>query len=50
MAVSKTDFINYSRCPRYIFLDKVKNHPDNQCFEIDESNRDTVYEELKKCF
>lgn len=24
MAVSKTDFINYSRCPRYIFLDKVK--------------------------
>ena len=24
MAVSKTDFINYSRCPRYIVLDKVK--------------------------
>ena len=24
MAVSKTDFINYSRCPRYIILDKIK--------------------------
>ena len=24
MAVSKTDFINYSRCPRYIVLDKIK--------------------------
>ena len=24
MAVSKTDFINYSRCPRYAVLDKIK--------------------------
>ena len=24
MAISKTDFINYSRCPRYAVLDKVK--------------------------
>ncbi len=32
------------------FLDKVKNHPDNQCFEVDENNREAVYEELKKCF
>ncbi len=30
------------------FLDKVKNHPDNKCFEIDESNRETVYEELRR--
>ena len=24
MAVSKTDFINYSRCKRYVALDEVK--------------------------
>lgn len=24
MAITKTDFINYSRCPRYIVLDKIK--------------------------
>ena len=36
MAISKTDFINYSRCPRYIFLDKVKK---------DKLDADITYEE-----
>ncbi|MCQ2511960.1 MAG: nucleoside-triphosphatase [Lachnospiraceae bacterium] len=30
------------------FLDQVKNHPDNRCFVIEESNRDTIYEELRR--
>ena len=32
----------------FYLLDKVKNHPDNKCFEIDESNRETVYEEIRR--
>ncbi len=36
MAISKTDFINYSRCPRYAFLDKVKKDKLEADISIDE--------------
>jgi len=36
MAISKTDFINYSRCNRYIFLDKVKKEKYDADVSIEE--------------
>lgn len=36
MAISKTDFINYSRCNRYAFLDKVKKEKYDADISIDE--------------
>lgn len=49
MAVSKTDFINYSRCPRYIFLDKVKKDrydADISVSEYKEQEKQNILEEL----
>lgn len=36
MAISKTDFINYSRCNRYAFLDKIKKEKYDADISIDE--------------
>ena len=36
MAISKTDFINYSRCPRYAFLDKIKKEKFDADISIEE--------------
>ena len=36
MAISKTDFINFSRCNRYIFLDKVKKEKYDADVSIEE--------------
>ena len=49
MAVSKTDFINYSRCPRYIVLDKVKKdrlEADISISEYKSEEKDSLIEEL----
>ncbi len=39
MAVTKTNFINYSRCPRYVALEEIKK---------DRLNADISYEQYKK--
>ncbi|MCR5787981.1 MAG: DUF2779 domain-containing protein [Bacilli bacterium] len=36
MAISKTDFINYSRCNRYIVLDKIKKEKFDADISLDE--------------
>lgn len=49
MAVSKTDFINYSRCPRYIILDKIKKDKLDADIDISEykkQEKDELIEEL----
>jgi len=49
MAVSKTDFINYSRCPRYIVLDKIKKDKLDAEIDISEykkQEKDSLIEEL----
>lgn len=49
MAVSKTDFINYSRCPRYIVLDKIKKDrldADIDISEYKKQEKDSLIEEL----
>lgn len=49
MAISKTDFINYSRCPRYIVLDKIKKDKLDAEIDISEykkQEKDSLIEEL----
>ncbi len=49
MAVSKTDFINYSRCPRYIVLDKIKKDKLDADIDISEYKnieKESLIEEL----
>lgn len=49
MAISKTDFINYSRCPRYAYLDKVKKDKYDADISIDEyknKEKDELIEEM----
>ena len=49
MAVSKTDFINYSRCVRYAVLDKVKKEKFDADISISDyknQEKDELIEEL----
>ena len=49
MAVSKTDFINFSRCPRYVVLDKIKKErldADVSLSSYKEQERDSFIEEM----
>ena len=48
MAISKTDFINYSRCPRYAVLDKVKKDKYDADISIDEYKKQEKEEYIEE--
>ena len=47
MAVTKTNFINYSRCRRYVALDEVKKERLNADVSYDEYKDEELKEEVK---
>ncbi len=46
MAITKTDFINYSRCPRYVALDEIKKERLEAMVDIDEYKKREYDEEI----
>ncbi len=48
MAVTKTNFINYSRCPRYVALDDLKHEKLNSMVTLEEYRKEEESEILKE--
>ncbi|MDD2378031.1 MAG: hypothetical protein PHE05_04300, partial [Bacilli bacterium] len=48
MAITKTKFINYVRCPRYVALDKLKQEKLDSTVTIEEYRREEEEEYLSE--
>ena len=51
MAITKTNFINYSRCPRYVALDNLKKDKldsDVTIEEYREEEKNEILQELER--
>ncbi len=48
MAITKTNFINYSRCPRYVALDDIKHEKLNSMVTLAEYRKEEENEMLKE--
>lgn len=48
MAITKTNFINYSRCKRYVALDEVKNERLNSDISYEEYMNEELEEKIKE--
>lgn len=46
MAITKTKFINYSRCPRYVALDDLKREKLDSMISIDEYKKEEEFEHI----
>ena len=46
MAITKTKFINYSRCPRYVALDDLKKEKLDSMISIDEYKKEEEFEHI----
>ncbi|MCI9110361.1 MAG: hypothetical protein HFH47_00945, partial [Bacilli bacterium] len=48
MAITKTNFINYSRCPRYVALDDIKKEKLNSMVSLEEYKKEEEREQLQE--
>jgi len=48
MAITKTNFINYSRCPRYVALDDIKKEKLNSMVSLEEYKKEEESEKLRE--
>ena len=48
MAITKTNFINYSRCPRYVALDDLKKEKLDSVVTLEEYRKEEEAEYIKE--
>ena len=48
MAVTKTNFINYARCKRYVALDELKKDKLSKCISYEEYKKEEESSELNE--
>ena len=48
MAITKTNFINYSRCRRYVALDEVKKERLNSDISYEDYKKEELEEKIKE--